>query len=155
MTSTSKSCLRTVQTIVNDVLSVNYSVTIDVDVDPVVLLAGSDSDTGRVPDCRPPDRVKVVMARDIRISKYFAPDPLLSFKPISVELSAALILLITRSGYIAAQQVSIPIRNESLKWRIIRVSREVVSEEPGAESHIGVFHQGGVQDLSTAVISWQ
>ena len=73
--------------------------TIDVEVDPRLFLAGSDSDTDRVPDCRPPDRVKVVMAREIQSSKYFAPDPLLSLNLISEVLSAALILLITRAGY--------------------------------------------------------
>ena len=73
--------------------------TIDVDVNPGVLLAGSDSDTGRVPDSRPPDRVKVVIARKIESSKYFAPDPLLSLKFLSEVFSAALKLLITSSGY--------------------------------------------------------
>ena len=139
MTSTSP-CLRTSFNIINDVLSLNYSVTIDVDVDPVVLLAGSDSDTGRVPDCRPPDWVKVVIAREIHISKYFAPDPLLSLNLISVVLSAALIELIARSRYKAAQQDILPIRNQSLKWKTIRVSREVVSEEPGTESHLQNSH---------------
>ena len=38
---------------------------------------------------------------------------------------------------------------------IIRVGGEVVSEEPGTEGQRGVFHQGGVQDLSTAVFCWQ
>ena len=129
--------------------------TIDVDVNPVMLLAGSDSDTGRVPNCRPPNRVKVVIAREIQISKYFSPDPLLSLELISEVLSAALILLLTRTGYKAAQQVKLLIRNESLEWITVRVSREVVSEEPGTESHLAVVHQGGVQHLSTAVFSWQ
>ena len=31
----------------------------------------------------------------------------------------------------------------------------MLSEEPGTESQLGIFHQGGVQDLSTAVFSWQ
>lgn len=137
----------------NDVINLNYSVTIDVDADPGVLLDSSNSDAGRVPDCRPPDRVIVRITREIRTSKYFASDPLK--KPISVVLSAALILLITRSGYIATQQVILPIRNESLEWIAIRVSREVVSEEPGTESHLGIFPQGGVQHLSLAVCSWQ
>ena len=128
--------------------------TIDVDVNPGVLLAGSDSDTGRVPDSRPPDRVKVVIAREIQTSKYFAPDPLVSLNLISIVLSAALIKLITRFAKIAAQQDILPIRNESLEWIIIRGSREVVSEEPGTESHLGVLLQGGVQDLSLTVFSW-
>ena len=129
--------------------------TIDVDVNPGVLLAGSDSDTGRVPDCRPPHWVKVEIASEIQTSKYFAPDPLLSLDVISEVFSAALILLVTRPCYIAAQQLILPIRNESLKWITVRVSREVVSEEPGTESHLAIFHQGGVQDLSTALSSWQ
>ena len=153
VTSTSNPCLRTVQNIISDVLSLNYSLTIDVD--PVILLASSYSDTDRVPDCRTPDRVIVVIASEIGSSKYFAPDPLLSLNLFSVVLCTALIQLITRSGYKAAQQLINPIRNESLKWMIIRVSREVVGEEPGTESHLAIFHQGGVQNLSTALFSWQ
>ena len=153
MTSTSNPCLRTVKNIISDVLSLNYSLTIDVD--PVVLLASSYSDTDRVPDCRTPDRVIVVIASEIGSSKYFAPDPLLSLNPLSVFFSAAFIQLITRSGYIAAQGLVLPIRYQSLKWITMRGSREVVSEEPGTESHLGIFPQGGVQDLSTAVLSWQ
>ena len=75
--------LKTFKKVVSDVLSLNYSLTIDVDVNPGVLLAGFDSDTGRVPDSRPPDRVKVEITRDRTTSKYFAPDPLLSLNLIS------------------------------------------------------------------------
>ena len=39
-------------------------------------------------------------------------------------------------------------------WPSIRMSVELVSEEPGTES-LGIFHQGGVQDLSTAVFGWK
>ena len=136
-------------------MRLNYSLTIDVDVNPGVLLAGSDSDTGRVPDCRPPDRVEVVIAREIQTSKYFATDPPPSRNLISVILSAALVEHITIFPNITTQQDILLIRNESLKWIIIRGSGEVVSEEPGTESHLGIFHQGGVQDLSTALFSWQ
>ena len=66
-----------------------------------------------------------------------------------------LVILITRSGYQTAQKVFISIRNESLTWLAVRVSREVVGEEPGTQSHLGIFPQGGVQDLSTALFSWQ
>ena len=72
-------------------MRLNYNMTIDVDVNPGVLLPSSDSDTGRVPDSRPPDRVKVARAREIQTSKYFAADPLLSLHLISVVLSAALV----------------------------------------------------------------
>ena len=97
--------------------------TIDVDVDPVVLLAGPDSDTERVPDCRQPYRVEVVVgAREIQFSKYFASDPLETVQLLFVILSAALVVMITGLANIATQQGIPPIRNDGLEWRIILVS---------------------------------
>ena len=128
---------------------------IDVDVDPVVLAAGPDGDTGRVPDCRPPDWVEVVIAREIQTSKHLPSDPLLGLHLDSVALSTALIELITRFANIAAQQDILLIRNESLEWIVVRRGGEVVSEEPGTESQLLIFHQGGVQQLSPAIFSWQ
>ena len=68
--------------------------TIDGDVDPVVLVGSSDSDTERVPDSRQPNRVKVIIARDVKISEYFAPDPLLALQLVSVVLRTALSRLV-------------------------------------------------------------
>ena len=43
---------------------------------------------------------------------------------------------------------------QSLKWINIRADGEVVSEEPGTESHLGIFHQGGVHHLGLPVFGW-
>ena len=86
-----------------------------------------------------------------------ASDPLdvIFRKYILVFLGAAGIHLKARSGDIAAQQRIFPILDQSLTGPAVRVSGEAVSEEPGTESHLAIFHQGGVQHLSTAVFSWQ
>ena len=91
--STSNPCLRTFEKILSDFLRLEYSLTIEVEVDPVVLLGGSDSDTGRVPHTRQPDRVEVVFTREIQIPKYFALTPLvlLTLNLIFVVVSAATI----------------------------------------------------------------
>ena len=149
--------LRTVEKIVRDVLRLKYSLTIDVNVNPVVQLAGSDSDTGRVPDCHPPGRVEVVFTREIQVSQYLALTPLLALTLhlISVVLSAAVVEMVTWSANVAAQQGVPPNSNQSLEWKTIWLGREVVSEEPGTDSDGGVFPQGGVQHLSLAVFCWQ
>ena len=147
--------LRTFRKIVGNFPRLDHFVTIDGDVDPVVLVGSSDSDTERVPDSRQPNRVKVIIARDVKISEYFAPDPLLTLKLFNIILSAALIEEIARLAYVATQQGILPVRNDSLERIIIRGSGEVVGEEPGADSQLGDVHQGGVHQLSTAVFSWQ
>ena len=55
------------------------------------------------------------------------------------------IIDIARSGNETGQQVVSPVRDESLSGGTVQVSGEVMSEEPGAERHLGVVHQGGVQ----------
>ena len=92
-------------------------------------------------------------AWQIQISKHFAPDPLLGLDLLSEVFSAALVLLVTRPGYEAAQQLELLIRNESLEGVTVGVGGEGVGEEPSTESHRGIIHQGGVQDLSTTVFS--
>ena len=74
---------------------------------------------------------------------------------IFVFLSTASIRLIARHRQVAAQQVIRAVGNERLGWPAVRVRREVESEEPGTESQLGVFHQGGVQHLSLALFTWQ
>ena len=61
----------------------------------------------------------------------------------------------TRHRHIAPQQNITTVGDERLSWPALGVSGEVVSEEPGTESHLGVFHQRGVQDKGPAVFSWQ
>ena len=72
-----------------------------------------------------------------------------------MQKSAYLVILIARPGYQTAQQVIISIGNEGLSGLAVRVSGEVVGEEPGTEGHLRILDQGGVQDLSTAICSWQ
>ena len=74
---------------------------------------------------------------------------------IFVFLSTASVGLITRHRQVAAQQVIRAVRYQRLGWPAVRVRREVESEEPGTYSQLGVFHQGGVQDLGTALLPWQ
>ena len=54
------------------------------------------------------------------------------------------IIVIARSGNNAGQQVVSGVRDDSLTGETVQVSGEVMSEEPGAERHLGVVHQGGV-----------
>ena len=128
-----------------------------VDVDPEVTPVRTGSETGRVPDCRPPGRVELGSVGDKAISKHFPRDPgqLSITEYVFIFLSTASKRLITRSGYVAAQKVPHSIGDERLTWPSGGVSREVVGEEPGAESQLGVFPQGGVRDLSPALFSWQ
>ena len=141
--------------IVIRILDLQFSQTVDVD--PVVTQGWTGSETGRVPDCRPPGWVEVRIVGNKEISKHFPRDPgqLVFSEYIFVFLSTASKRLITRSGYVAAQKVPHSIGDERLTWPSGGVSREVVGEEPGAESQLGVFPQGGVRDLSPALFSWQ
>ena len=81
-----------------------------------------------------------------------ASDPLdvIFRKYILVFLGAAGIHLMARSGHVAAQQGIFPVLDQSLAGPAVGVGGEVVSEEPGAESHGGIFHQGGVHQLRSA-----
>ena len=119
------------------------------------MLARLNTDTDRIPDSRQPPWVKEVVAREIQFSKYFALDPLLSLELFFVILSAALIILITRSANIGTQQGILPVGNDGLERRVIVVSREVMGEEPDTEAQLGIFLNRGVQDLSLAVFSRQ
>ena len=99
----------------------------------------------------------MVILRIIENAKNLSPGPdlLIPTNDIFVELSTSRFELVTFTSTITGQQVAFPKRNEGLTGPTIRVSGEAVSEEPGTESHLGVFPQGGVQDLSTALFSWQ
>ena len=128
---------------------------VTIDVNPVTQ-SRTDRNTGRVPDCGPPDSI-VSVNRVEQIPEYFPSEPLevgKFAKSLLVFLSAPFEESVTICRRVAAQQIIFPVRDESLIWPAIRVSGEVVGEEPGTESQLRVFLQGGVQDLSPAVFSW-
>ena len=74
---------------------------------------------------------------------------------ILVSLRTADISFFTRYRHITPQQTISPVREERLSWPAVRVSGEVVREEPDTESELLIVHQGGVEQLSPALFSWQ
>ena len=124
-----------------------------IDVHSVATQARTGRETGRVPNCWQPGRVKEVPAGNKQTTKRFPSDPgdVISTEYIFVILRTAFITLVrvTRPGYKTAEQVIRPMRNERLRgWSAFSLSREVVAEEPCTDSQGGIESQGGVQQLS-------
>ena len=110
-----------------------------IDIEPVLTQARPGSEADRVPDCRSPGRVEVVTVGDKEMTKHFPGDPLDLALPqyILVFPSTAGVRSFTRHCYEAAQQIVPPIGDQSLRWHPCRVRREMVGEEPGADSQGG------------------
>ena len=68
------------------------------------------------------------------------------YREQSLDISA-LIELVTRPGYVAAQQGVLLVGDQSLEWIIVRVSGEVVGEEPATRL---VHSMSDIHDVSEA-----